>query len=130
MQSKNVYPICWFLQHHLANKLHKFKTSAKNLLPLGDRNQLVIQLRLRHNWRQTNLLEFLSDFSQKHIESRQVQTDEMNTETMRRFESFNNGSHSAAFSKIMDKLTSGYGKFDVDNNVFFVKFIVDEKYEF
>ena len=33
----------------------------------------------------------------KHAESRHVQTDEMNTETLKRFESLNDGSHSAAF---------------------------------
>ena len=47
-----------------------------------------------------------SEVSKKRTESRQVQTDEMNTETLERFESFNNGLHFAAFSKLMDNLTS------------------------
>ena len=68
--------------------------------------------------------------SKKHTESRHVQTDEMNAETLRRFESLINGPHSAAFCKIMDILTSGYGKFDVDTDVLFVKFIVEEKIKF
>ena len=68
--------------------------------------------------------------SKKHTESRHVQTDEMNTETLKRFESLINGPHSAAFCKIMDILTSGYGKLDVDTDVLFVKFIVEEKVMF
>ena len=51
---KNVYPIYCFLQHHLTNKLHQIKTFARNLRPLGDRNELIIQLRLLHRRRQTN----------------------------------------------------------------------------
>ena len=65
--------------------------------------------------------------SKKHTESRHVQTDEMNTETLKRFENLINGPHSAAFCKIMDILTSGYGKLDVDTDVLFVKFIVEGK---
>ena len=68
--------------------------------------------------------------SKKHTESRHVQTDEMNTETLKRFESLINGPHSAALCKIMDILTSGYGKLDVDTDVLFVKFIVEEKVKF
>ena len=68
--------------------------------------------------------------SKKHTESRHVQTDEMNTETLKRFESLINGPHSAAFCKIMDIFTSGYGKLDVDTDVLFVKFIVEEKVNF
>ena len=68
--------------------------------------------------------------SKKHTESRHFQTDEMNTETLKRFESLINGPHSAAFCKIMDILTSGYGKLDVDTDVLFVKFIVEEKVKF
>ena len=68
--------------------------------------------------------------SKKHTESRHVQTDEMKTETLKRFESLINGPHSAAFCKIIDILTSGYGKLDVDTDVLFVKFIVEEKVKF
>ena len=68
--------------------------------------------------------------SKKHTESRHVQTDKMITETLKRFESLINGPHSAAFCKIMDILTSGYGKLDVDTDVLFVKFIVEEKVKF
>ena len=68
--------------------------------------------------------------SKKHTESRHVQTDEMNTETLKRFESLINGPHSVAFCKIMDILTSGYGKLDVDTDVLFVKFFVEEKIKF
>ena len=68
--------------------------------------------------------------SKKHIESRHVQTDEMNTKTLKRFESLINGPHSNAFCKTMDIVTSGYGKIDVDIDVLFVKFIVEEKVKF
>ena len=68
--------------------------------------------------------------SKKHTESRHVQTDEMNTETLKRFESLINGPHSAVFCKIMDILTSGCGKLDVDTDVLFVKFIVEENIKF
>ena len=70
---------------------------------------------------------FSTSVSKKHTESRHVQTDEMNTETLKRFESSTYGPHSANFCKIMDILTSGYGKLDVDTDVLFVKFIVEEK---
>ena len=66
--------------------------------------------------------------SKKHTESRHVQTDEMKTEILKRFESSINGPHSAAFCKII--LTSGYGKLDVDTDVLCVKFIVEEKIRF
>ena len=75
-------------------------------------------------------VRFSTSVSKKHTESRHVQTDEMNTETLKRFESLINGPHSAAFCKIMDILTSGYGKLDVDTDVLFVKFIVEEKVKF
>ena len=68
--------------------------------------------------------------SKKHTESRHVQTDEMNTETLKRFESLINGPHSAAFCKIRDILTSRYRKLDVDTDVSFVKFIVEQKVKF
>ena len=36
------------------NKLHQIKTFARNLRPLGDRNELIIQLRMLHRRRQAN----------------------------------------------------------------------------
>ena len=54
----------------------------------------------------------------------------MKTETLKKFESVINGPHSAIFCKTMGILTSGYGKFDVDNNVLFVKFFVEEIIKF
>ena len=65
--------------------------------------------------------------SKKHTESRHVQTDEVNTETLK---SLINGTHFAAFCKIMDILTSEYGKLDVDTDNLFVKFMVEEKIKF
>ena len=46
-----------------------------------------------------------------------VQTVEMITETLKRFESLINGPDSATLCKLIDILTSGYGKPGVDNNV-------------
>ena len=54
----------------------------------------------------------------------------MNTKTLKRFESLINGPHFAIFCKIMDILTSGYGKLDVDNDVLFGKFFLEEKIKF
>ena len=55
----------------------------------------------------------------------------MKTETLRSIESLNNGSHSAIFLvKKIDISTSGYGKLDGDDNVFFVTFTVEEKKSF
>ena len=39
----------------------------------------------------------LTAVSKKHTESRHVQTDEMNSETLKSFENLINGPHSAAF---------------------------------
>ena len=71
-----------------------------------------------------------TSFLKKHTESRNIQTDEMETETLRRFKRLINGPHSATFCKIMDILTNGYVKFDVHTDVLFVKFIVEEKVKF
>ena len=68
--------------------------------------------------------------SKKHTESRHVQTDEMNTEILKKFENLIIGPHSAAFCKAMDNLTGVYKKCDVDNDVLIVKFFVEEKIKF
>ena len=49
----------------------------------------------------------------KHTESKHVQTDKMNKETLIRFESSIDESFMPLFCKIMDILTSGYGKFNL-----------------
>ena len=66
----------------------------------------------------------------KHRESKHVQTDQMNRETLRIFENLIKRPHSVAFCKISVNLTNAYGKLDVDNEVLFVKFIVQEKINF
>ena len=43
---------------------------------------------------------------------------------------FFNGPHSTVLLKKMDVSTKRYGKLDVDNDVFFVKFIVEEENKF
>ena len=68
--------------------------------------------------------------SKKHTESRHVQTDEMITQILKRFEKLINGPHSGAFCKTMDNLTCVYKNCDVDNDVLIVKFIVEEKIKF
>ena len=47
---------------HLTNKLHQIKTFARNLRPLGYRNELIKQLRLLHHRRHTNPQEFRLQF--------------------------------------------------------------------
>ena len=59
---KDVYPIHCFLQYHLTNKLHQMNMFARNLWPLGDRNELITQLRLLHRRRQTNPQDFRLQF--------------------------------------------------------------------
>ena len=71
-----------------------------------------------------------TSLSKKHTEGRHVQTDEMNTKTLKKIECLIIGTHSAAFCKIMDILTIGNGKLDVDTDVLFVKIIVEGKVKF
>ena len=85
--------------------------SVKSLLQLGDRNELIIQLRLLHNRRQTNQQEFRLQFQR-------------NTQRADMFKQIVFGYF------VMHILTSGYVKLDVDNDVLFVKFIAEKKVNF
>ena len=64
---KKRLPNFCFLQNHLTKKLHQIETFLRNLRPLWDRNELIIQLRLLYCRRQSNLQEFRLQF-QRNIQ--------------------------------------------------------------
>ena len=62
--------------------------------------------------------------------SKQVQTDFVNSETLRRVETILYGPHSGAFCQIMDIFMSGYGKLNIDSDLLSVRFVYEEKVKF
>ena len=60
----------------------------------------------------------------------QTQTDQICTETLKRFENILSGPHSGAFCKVMDIFVSGYGKLDIDSELLFVRLVFEEKIKF
>ena len=59
--------------------------------------------------------------------SKQVQTDFVNSETIRRVENILSGHHSGAFCQIMDIFVSGYGKLNIDTDLLSVRLVYEEK---
>ena len=64
------------------------------------------------------------------LPGKQTQTDNFNSETLRRFESILTGPHSGAFCRIMDIFVSGYGKLNIDTDLLFIRFVYEEKIKF
>ena len=62
--------------------------------------------------------------------SKQVQTDFVNSETIRRVENILSGPHFGAFCQIMDIFVSGYGKLNIDNDLLSVRLVYEEKIKF
>ena len=62
--------------------------------------------------------------------SKQVQTDFVNSETIRRVKSILSGPHSGAFCQIMDIFVSGYGKLNIDTDLLSVRLVYEEKIKF
>ena len=62
--------------------------------------------------------------------SKQIQTDFVNSETLRRVETILYGPHSGAFCQIMDIFLSGYGKLNIDSDLLSVRFVYEEKVKF
>ena len=62
--------------------------------------------------------------------SKQVQTDFVNSETIRRVENILSGPHSGAFCQIMDIFVSGYGKLNIDTDLLSVRLLYEEKIKF
>ena len=62
--------------------------------------------------------------------SKQVQTDFVNSETIRRVENILSGPHSGAFCHIMDIFVSGYGKLNIDTDLLSVRLVYEEKIKF
>ena len=59
--------------------------------------------------------------------SKQVQTDFVNTETIRKVENILSGPHSGAFCQIMDIFVSEYGKLNIDTDLLSVRLVYEEK---
>ena len=62
--------------------------------------------------------------------SKQVQTDFVNSKTIRRVENILSGPHSGAFCQIMDIFVSGYGKLNIDTDLLSVRLVYEEKIKF
>ena len=59
-----------------------------------------------------------------------IQTDQLTTETLKRFQSILSGPHVGAFCQVMDIFISGYGKLEIDSDVLCVRFLYEEKIKF
>ena len=64
------------------------------------------------------------------LPGKQTQTDNISSETLRRFESILTGPHSGAFCRIMDIFVSGYGNLNIDTDLLFIRFVYEEKIKF
>ena len=62
--------------------------------------------------------------------SKQIQTDFVNSENIRRVENILSGPHSVAFCQIMDIFVSGYGKLIIDTDLLSVQLVYEEKNKF
>ena len=62
--------------------------------------------------------------------SKQVQTDFVNSEIIRRVENILSGPHSGAYCQIMDIFVSGYGKLKIDTDLLSVRLVYEEKIKF
>ena len=60
----------------------------------------------------------------------QTQTDLITNLTIERFTNILNDDNAAEFSKIIDFISSGYGRLEIDSNTLFVKFITEKKFKF
>ena len=60
----------------------------------------------------------------------QTQTDLITNVTIERFINILNGDNAAEFSKFIDIILSGYGRLEIDSQTFFVKFILEKKFNF
>ena len=58
------------------------------------------------------------------------QTDQLTTETLKRFQSILSGPHAGAFCQTMDTFISGYGKLEINSDVLCVRFLYEEKIKF
>ena len=63
-------------------------------------------------------------------QSRQIQTDFVNSETLQKVETFFYGPYSGAFCQIMEFSMSDYGKMNIDSDLLGVRFVFEEKVKF
>ena len=59
-----------------------------------------------------------------------IQTEQLTTDTLKRFQSILSGPHVGAFCQIMEIFISGYGKLEIDSDVLCVRFLYEEKIKF
>ena len=81
---------------------------------------------LQRNFSGHKSLEVNASKQQNHP----FQTDQITTETLKRFQSILSGPHVDAFCQIMDIFISGYGKLEIDSDVLCVRFFYEEKIKF
>ena len=62
--------------------------------------------------------------------SKQIQTDFVNSEILRRVVTILYGPHSGAFCQFMYIFMSGYGKLNIDSDLLSVRFVYEEKVKF
>ena len=67
---------------------------------------------------------------QRSKKNQPIQTDQLTTETLKRFQSILSGPHVGAFCQVMDIFISGYGKLEIDSDVLCVRFLYEEKIKF
>ena len=60
----------------------------------------------------------------------QTQTDNFSSKTLRRFYSIFTVLHSGAFCQDMNIFVSGYGNLSSDTDLFFIRFVYEEKIKF
>ena len=81
---KNVYHFIVSAQHYLTNNLFHIKTPVKIKTPVGRQKQIDIAATPAASLTSNKSARISATVSKKHRESRHVQTDEMNTETMKK----------------------------------------------
>ena len=63
-------------------------------------------------------------------ESLQTQTDMITNVTIELFTNIVNGENDAEFSRITEKILTGYRCMEIDSNTLFVKFTMEKKFKF
>ena len=84
---------------------------------------------LSRNHGQNGFVGYKSLDNAERTLNQQLKTNRISTETLKRFENFLHGSHSA-FCQILDIFVSGYEKLDIDKDVLCVRLVFEEKIKF
>ena len=81
---------------------------------------------LSKNHRRSGIVGYKSLDNIEKTLNQQIQTDQISTETLKRFKNILYGPHSDAFCQIMVIFVSAYGKLDIDNEVLCVRLVFEE----